>query len=108
MLPVTVITWTMVGLGFVASAGIGWALRKVRGCMVIFALAFFAVGLGLALFFVGGFFHSFCERTLKMCYPTSAENVWGFIFPLILSPAYWLVAVIIRWLGRNGSGYAQN
>ncbi len=100
MLSVAIVTWTAVGLGFLASAAIGYALRKETGCILVFGFTFPAFVLGLALSFGAGIFHSYCANSWKICPPTTAENVWGIIFPLILSPAYWITTLVVHTLCR--------
>lgn len=100
MFSVAQIALFAVALGFIASAAIGYGFRKKTGCAVAFILVVPAVGVGMAFSLAAGFFHSFCQHSLKMCPPTTAESVWGITFPLIFSPAYWVVAWLAYALGR--------
>lgn len=100
MVSVAQIAWSAVALGFPAAAAIGYAFRKMTGCAVAFILVVPAVGIGMVFSMAAGFFHSFCQQSLKMCPPTTAESVWGIIFPLIFSPTYWVAAWLAYALGR--------
>ena len=100
MASITALACIAVAVGLVASAMAGRSSRGSDGCLLVIAFAFGSVFLGAVLFFGASLSYVFCERTLKLCEPTSDTDIWSVSYPLLAIPLFWVTMLVAKSVGK--------
>ena len=100
MVSITIFALSAVAAGLFLSGAIGIYYRGKSGFVISFGLLFLSGVMGVALLFVVGLSHAFCDRFLKMCEPTSDITVWSISYPLMAVPLYWFSMLILKNTGN--------